>query len=91
MELPVPQRAGASPMIDRLDHLVLTARDPDATTHFYTREPGALDLCFIAGQPLEAVIAHLRRWTGRSSRGRSCVPGRPGRSARSMCAIRTSI
>lgn len=87
-------------MIDHLDHLVLTATDPQATTHFYTqvlgmhletfgngrvafrfgnqkinlhvrgREfeprahlpvPGALDLCFIASQPLEAVIAHLQR------------------------------
>ncbi len=87
-------------MIDHLDHLVLTATDPDATTHFYTRilgmrlesfgqgrkafcfgrqkinlhvrgqefepkahlpVPGALDLCFIASQPLDEVIAHLHK------------------------------
>ncbi|SEJ50541.1 Catechol 2,3-dioxygenase [Azotobacter beijerinckii] len=27
-------------MINRLDHLVLTSSDPDATTHFYTRVLG---------------------------------------------------
>lgn len=86
------------PIIDHLDHLVLTCTDAEATRKFYTevlqmqlevfrgdrlafrfgnqkinlhvrgREyepkahlpvPGALDLCFIAGMPLEAVIAHL--------------------------------
>lgn len=87
-------------MIDHLDHLVLTATDPDATIHFYTHVlhmrletfgqgrkafcfgnqkinlhvrgqefepkahlpvPGAMDLCFIASQPLDDVIAHLRQ------------------------------
>lgn len=86
-------------MLDHLDHLVLTATDAEATTHFYVevlgmrletfgsgrqafcfgnqkinlhvrgREfepkahlpvPGALDLCFIASQPLDQVIAHLQ-------------------------------
>jgi len=87
-------------MLDHLDHLVLTATDAEATTHFYTEVlgmrletfgkgrkafcfgsqkinlhvrgqefepkahlpvPGALDLCFIASQPLDEVIAHLQR------------------------------
>lgn len=86
------------PIIDHLDHLVLTCTDPEATRRFYTgvlqmeleifrgdrlafrfgnqkinlhvrgREhepkahlpvPGALDLCFIASVPLEAVMTHL--------------------------------
>ncbi|AXV84276.1 VOC family protein [Ralstonia solanacearum] len=85
-------------MIDHLDHLVLTATNPDATIDFYTRVlgmqlerfgqgrvafrfgnqkinlhvrghefepkahlpvPGALDLCFIAAIPLDAVIERL--------------------------------
>ena len=88
----------AAIVIDRLDHLVLTARDVEATLAFYERvlgmrrevfgagraalhfgrqkinvhpypsdveivardpRPGTADLCFIAGTPLEAVIAHL--------------------------------
>ncbi|GLX16349.1 glyoxalase [Pseudomonas straminea] len=87
-------------MLDHLDHLVLTATDADATTHFYVEVlgmrletfgngrkafcfgnqkinlhvrgqefgpkahlpvPGALDLCFIASQPLDQVIAHLQQ------------------------------
>jgi catechol 2,3-dioxygenase-like lactoylglutathione lyase family enzyme len=91
------------PIIDHLDHLVLTCVDEAATRHFYIdvlqmrletfgagriafrfgnqkinvhvrgREfepkahvpvPGALDMCFIASVPLDAVIAHLEqcRW-----------------------------
>ena len=85
--------------IDRLDHLVLTVRDVEASLRFYERvlgmrresfgagrvalhfgrqkinlhphptpvdivakdpRPGTADLCFIAGTPLEAVIAHLK-------------------------------
>jgi catechol 2,3-dioxygenase-like lactoylglutathione lyase family enzyme len=84
--------------VDRLDHLVLTVADIDATTAFYTHvlgmteqtfrggrkavvfgsskinlhqagkefepkaehpTPGSADLCFIVGEPLSEVIAHL--------------------------------
>ncbi|HXY68618.1 MAG TPA: VOC family protein [Candidatus Bathyarchaeia archaeon] len=86
--------------IERLDHLVLTVRDIEASTEFYSRTlgmeavtfgagrralrfgrqkinlhpadalpgrvarhptPGSGDLCFIAGSPIDEVIAHLRR------------------------------
>jgi catechol 2,3-dioxygenase-like lactoylglutathione lyase family enzyme len=86
------------PLIDHLDHLVLTCTDKEATKRFYTEVlqmeldvfrgdrlafrfgnqkinlqvrgheyepkahlpvPGALDLCFMAGVPLEEVVAHL--------------------------------
>lgn len=86
------------PLIDHLDHLVLTCTDREATRRFYTEVlqmqldvfrgdrlafrfgnqkinlhvrgheyepkahlpvPGALDLCFMAGVPLEEVMAHL--------------------------------
>lgn len=85
-------------VIDRLDHLVITVRDIEATLSFYERvlgmrrevfggwryalhfgrqkmnvhpypsdveivakdpRPGTADLCFIAGTPLDDVIAHL--------------------------------
>jgi catechol 2,3-dioxygenase-like lactoylglutathione lyase family enzyme len=85
--------------IDRIDHVVLTARDVDATAAFYVRvlgmtlvtfgggrqalsfgrqkinlhqaghefepkadrpAPGALDLCFITGTPIDDVVAHLK-------------------------------
>lgn len=84
--------------IDRIDHVVLTARDVDTTAAFYVRvlgmtrmtfeggrealsfgrqkinlhqagrefepkadhpSPGALDLCFITGTPIDAVVDHL--------------------------------
>lgn len=90
----------AAMKIERLDHLVLTVRDIDATIEFYTRvlgmeavtfgagrralafgrqkinlhpaaapfgrhalhpTPGSGDLCFIAAEPIEDVVAHLRR------------------------------
>jgi len=83
----------------RLDHLVVTARDPEATIRFYTEilgmrlvtfgegrralafgdqkinlhdaaapyvpharrpEPGAVDVCFIAAEPVEQVMAELQ-------------------------------
>ncbi|MHA7685766.1 VOC family protein [Cupriavidus sp. PET2-C1] len=88
------------PLIDHLDHLVLTCVDLGATKRFYTEVmqmqletfgagriafrfgnqkinlhqrgaefepkahlpvPGALDLCFIATVPLDAVIRHLQQ------------------------------
>jgi catechol 2,3-dioxygenase-like lactoylglutathione lyase family enzyme len=87
--------------IDRLDHLVLTVRNIEATCDFYTRvlgmtlvtlgngrkavqfgsqkinlheagkefepkaqrpTPGSADLCFITGDPLPDVIAHIRAY-----------------------------
>ncbi len=52
--------------------------------------PGALDLCFIAREPLDQVIAHLQREGCRSSKARWLAPGPPDRFARSMSAIPTS-
>ena len=88
-----------APVLDRLDHLVLTVLDVERTLDFYSRVlgmapitfaggrrglafgrqkinlhaagrefepkalkpvPGSGDLCFIAGTPLDEVIAHLR-------------------------------
>jgi catechol 2,3-dioxygenase-like lactoylglutathione lyase family enzyme len=85
--------------IDRIDHVVFTVRDIEATCNFYSRvlgmeavtfgpgrmalqfgrqkinlhqsgkefepkaatpTPGAMDLCFITEDPIEAVIEHLR-------------------------------
>ncbi|WP_090947277.1 VOC family protein [Nonomuraea jiangxiensis] len=61
--------------IDRLDHLVLTVADLDATVDFYTKvlheaghefepkahrpTPGSADLCLITTGPLQQVIEEL--------------------------------
>ena len=115
-------------VIDRLDHLVITVRDIEATLGFYERvlgmrrevfggrrfalhfgrqkmnvhpypsdveivakdpRPGTADLCFIAGTPLDDVIAHLGAAASRSRWGRSSAPGRRARFAPSTFAIRT--
>jgi catechol 2,3-dioxygenase-like lactoylglutathione lyase family enzyme len=63
------------PAVERLDHLVLTVRDLDATCAFYRRAlgmevvvhalvaahptPGSANLCFLTESPLDRWISHL--------------------------------